>query len=208
MLLASSLPLSSLIQPAEAQTAMSFRTTEPAFSEEPGREQRQTTLTFDAQGTTSYAYPHIGRITNGTFQISSYPDERILTSGDIRHGQFSNSGDEPSIIMTSIVDGVLYTISTECRMMAGNEISVLAGGQNTSTFLGPVECSPSEGGGDGTTTTTTTTTTEQESSSTSNTTATVTVTTTQEDGDGDGILDANDNCPNLPHTRCFMEIQQ
>lgn len=27
----------------------------------------------------------------------------------------------------------------------------------------------------------------------------------QDDGDGDGILDANDKCPNLPHTRCYKE---
>jgi hypothetical protein len=29
--------------------------------------------------------------------------------------------------------------------------------------------------------------------------------TTTQDGDGDGIPIANDNCPNLPHTRCFKE---
>jgi hypothetical protein len=26
-----------------------------------------------------------------------------------------------------------------------------------------------------------------------------------QDGDGDGILDANDNCPYLPNTRCYKE---
>jgi hypothetical protein len=34
-------------------------------------------------------------------------------------------------------------------------------------------------------------------------------TTQQDDGDGDkdddGVLDANDNCPNLPNTRCYKE---
>jgi hypothetical protein len=30
-----------------------------------------------------------------------------------------------------------------------------------------------------------------------------------QDGDGDGILDANDNCPNLPHQDVIKkEIQQ
>ena len=50
-----------------------------------------------------------------------------------------------------------------------------------------VECS-SQGGGEDTN--------KQQSSSTTGTT---------QDGDGDGILDANDNCPNLPHTRCHKE---
>jgi thrombospondin type 3 repeat protein len=26
-----------------------------------------------------------------------------------------------------------------------------------------------------------------------------------QDRDGDGIPDANDNCPNLPNTRCYKE---
>ena len=55
-------------------------------------------------------------------------------------------------------------------------------------FNGIVECS-SQGGGD---------TTQSSSSSSS-------MTRSSQDGDGDGILDANDNCPNLPHTRCYKE---
>jgi hypothetical protein len=53
---------------------------------------------------------------------------------------------------------------------------------------GVVECSPQGGGG----------TTQSSSSS---------MTGTRQDGDrdGDGIPDANDNCPNLPHTRCYKE---
>jgi hypothetical protein len=31
------------------------------------------------------------------------------------------------------------------------------------------------------------------------------MTGTTQDGDGDGIPNANDNCPNLPHTRCYKE---
>ena len=49
-----------------------------------------------------------------------------------------------------------------------------------------LNCSSQVGGGG-------VTTTQQSSSS---------MTGTTRDGDGDGILDSNDNCPNLPHTRC------
>jgi Thrombospondin type 3 repeat len=56
--------------------------------------------------------------------------------------------------------------------------------QDVGDFSGPVECS-SQGGGDTTT----------QSSMGGN----------SQDGDGDGILDANDNCPNLSHTRCYKE---
>jgi hypothetical protein len=58
-------------------------------------------------------------------------------------------------------------------------------------FNGVVECSQERGEG----------TTQSSSSS---------MTGTTQDRDGDGILDANDNCPNLPHARCVIkkEIQQ
>jgi Thrombospondin type 3 repeat len=51
---------------------------------------------------------------------------------------------------------------------------------------GVVECS-SQGGG---------TTIQQSSSS---------MTGSSQDGDGDGIPNANDNCPNIPNTRCYKE---
>jgi hypothetical protein len=75
-------------------------------------------------------------------------------------------------------------ISTSCSTSASNDISVM----NIGDFKGPVECSSSQGGGNTTT-----------SSSLTGTT------TTAQDRDRDGILDANDNCPNLPNTRCYKE---
>ena len=81
-------------------------------------------------------------------------------------------------------------ITTSCSTSDTNNIDVFNGGDYVGAFQGPVECSPQ--GGDSTT----------QSSST-------TGTITQDDGDGDkdrdGKLDANDNCPNLPHTRCYKE---
>ncbi|MFL6511637.1 MAG: hypothetical protein ACJ70X_01665, partial [Nitrososphaera sp.] len=80
-------------------------------------------------------------------------------------------------------------ISTSCSTSATNHIDVTEiDGDDDGHFQGPVECSPQGGN----------TTTQQSSSSS------MTGTTTQ-DRDGDRIPDANDNCPNLPNTRCYKE---
>jgi hypothetical protein len=86
--------------------------------------------------------------------------------------------------------GDSLAIVTSCSTSNGNVINIGFLGQglnNFGTFYGAVDCS-SQGGGD--------TTTQSSSSMTG---------TTQQDRDGDGILDANDNRPNLPYTRCYKE---
>ena len=79
------------------------------------------------------------------------------------------------------------TIDTFCSTSNGNSIEVGFLGQGPAgfgTFNGAVDCS--QRGGD-------------------TTTQSFSMTGTTQDGDGDGIPNANDNCPNLPHTRCFKE---
>jgi hypothetical protein len=199
VVLLSAIPLIlfNLLQPVQAQTSMTFRTTKPAITEDPNTGQ-EFTLTFDAKGTTSSSDPQSGSISDGTFQIASRQDGTILTSGNIRHGGFSNSSNGVSITMDSTVlvgqDSYQYVISTACSTSEENEIDVMIMGGPHSEYTGPVECSTQGGGGGDTTT-------QQTSSST-------TGTTTQDgdsDRDGDGIPNANDNCPNLPHTRCYKE---
>ena len=69
MLLASSLPLSSLLQPVQAQTTMTFRATEPADGRD-GCMGGDATLAFDAQGTPSASNPQRLDITSGTFTVN------------------------------------------------------------------------------------------------------------------------------------------
>jgi hypothetical protein len=144
-------------------------------------------------------------ITGGTFQVNDRGDGQILYSGNIHGGRFANSSAGGSLIMYAAVNHVpngtsacastsdTLTIDTFCSTSNGNSIEVGFLGQEPAgfgTFNGAVDCSQ-RGGGD--------TTTPQSSSSSS-----MTGTTTQ-DGDGDGIPNANDSCPNLPHTRCYKE---
>jgi hypothetical protein len=83
-----------------------------------------------------------------------------------------------------ISSGDDISIITSCSTSDTNNIHVYASSQyELGSFEGAVECS-SQG--------------DTQSSSSS-------MTGGSQDGDGDGILDANDNCPNLPHTRCYEE---
>jgi hypothetical protein len=185
------LPLSHILQPVQAQTAMSFRTPTPAITEDPNTGLKYT-LIFDAQGTfsSSSGYQRI----SGTFQISSQQDGTILTSGHITHGVFSNGSSGASITMNGLVikgqDTYYYTINTDCSTFEDNKIIVEIEGGPRPEYSGPVECSPT---GEGST------------AHPSSSTGTTTTTATTQDRDGDGILDANDNCPNLPNTRCYKE---
>ena len=214
VLLSTPLLLSNLLQPVHAQSNFSFRTTGPAD----GHIECSNTaakLTFDAQGSPSASNPQRVDITGGTFQISDSSDRQILYSGNIQNGRFSNSsaGGGGSLIIYTAVNHVpngtsacastsdTLTIDTGCSTNNENSIEIGFLGQGADgfgTFRGAVDCSSQIGGGGDSTTT------QQSSSSSSSSTATVTVTTT-EDRDGDGILDANDNCPNLPHTSCYKE---
>jgi hypothetical protein len=190
--------LSNLLQPVQAQSNFSFRTTQPVD----GVVECSSTgarLTFDAQGSPSSSNPQRVDITGGTFQINDRGDGQILYSGNIHSGRFANSSAGGSLIMHTAVDRVPngtsacastsdnLTIDTFCSTSNGNSIEVGFLGQGPAgfgAFNGAVDCS--QRGGD---------TTTQSSS----------ITGTTQDGDGDGILDANDNCPNLTHTSCYKE---
>ncbi len=192
---------------------MTFRTTKPADGVvECSRS--AATLTFDAQGTPSSSNPQRVDITGGTFQIGDMKDGQMLYSGNITNGRFSNAGEGAgNIIVYANVNhvssgtypcastGETLTIDTPCSVSNENPIDVGILGlglDGFGSFTGAVDCS-SQSGGD------TATTTQQSSSTTGTTTTTTTTITTTQDRDRDGISDANDNCPNLPNTRCYKE---
>jgi hypothetical protein len=116
-----------------------------------------------------------------------------LSSGSISRGSLTDLSGGAKLNLQSIIGDPAnpLVIDTRCSTSATNGIFVhLVTGAPVGGFSGVVECS-SQGGN-------TTTTNQQESSSSS-------MTGGSQDRDGDGILDANDNCPNLPHTRCYKE---
>jgi hypothetical protein len=190
MLLATSPLLLFTPVPAQAQSSFSFRTTQPAngavlCSSTAAR------LTFDAQGMPSSSNPQHVDVTGGTFQISDSHDGQILYSGNINTGRFANSSEGGSLILYADVNstsscastGDTLTIDTACGTSNENPINIGFQGVSPTgfgTFRGAVECSQ---GGENT----------------------QSMTGSSQDGDGDGILDANDNCPNLPYTRCYQE---
>jgi hypothetical protein len=182
LLFASPLVLSNpvLLQPAQAQTVMTFKTPSPATG--PG-----SNLAFDVYGNTSTSDPQNVEITNGTIHLQA--QQRY--TGEVTYGSFTNDSSGASITFSTKIDNLDYTVSSPCSSSGDNQIDV-SNKYGTSKFQGPVECSPQGGGS-----------TTQQSSSTTGTT------TQQDDGDGDkdddGVLDANDNCPNLPNTRCYKE---
>jgi hypothetical protein len=188
LLAASPLVISNLLlQPAQAQTTLSFKTPIPANGT--GVAQGGA-LTFDAQGDTFRSSDQL--YATGTYTITDI-STGANSSGSILRVQgccLSNPSNGDKISMDTAGSGVSYLISTSCSTSANNDISLIntEGGGEELDFSGPVECSSSQGGGGGNTT--------QSSSMTG---------TTTQDRDGDGILDANDNCPNLPHTRCYKE---
>ena len=169
------------------------------------------TLSFDARGTPSSSNPQLVDITRGTFTVTASDDAQKTYSGSFDGGSFtSNSGgglekfafigttDNISNAANCSIEDITFLIGAPCSTSndggASNPVTIsthyIDQGQAPvfNNFNAVVECSSQ--GGD---------TTTQSSSTT-----TVTV-TTQDDRDGDGILDANDNCPNLPHTRCYKE---
>ena len=210
LLLAANIPLTLsnlLLQPVQAQSSFSFRTTQPADGVVECSS-TGATLTFDAQGSPSSSNPQRVDITGGTFQINDRGEGgHILYSGNINSGRFDNNtsgggglnldahvNHVPNGTSACASTGDILTIVTPCSTSNGNSIYVGFLGQGLGgfgTFTGAVECSSQGGRGD-------TTTTPQSSSS-------MTGTSTQDDRDGDGIPNANDNCPNLPHTRCYKE---
>jgi hypothetical protein len=189
MLASPVLPFSNplLLQPVQAQTVMTFKTPSPATG--PG-----SNLAFDVYGNTSTSDPQNVEITNGTIHLQA--QQRY--TGEVTYGSFTNDSSGASITFSTKIDNLDYTVSSPCSSSGDNQIDV-SNKYGTSKFQGPVECTSSQsGGGD--------TTAQPPSSSPSSLTGT---TTQQDDGDGDkdddGVLDANDNCPNLPNTRCYKE---
>ena len=197
LMTSSSLPLFNLV-PAQAQSSASFRTVQPAEGSLCTGERAY--LTFDAQGTTSSGSALLS-LTGGTFQItnSSRDGGQILYSGNVQRGEFSNNtaialayhvNHVPSSGRACATTGDLLFVGSSCSTSEGNSIDTrLSTGNAFADFTGAVECSLGDN----------TATTQQSSSSLTGTT------TTAQDRDRDGILDANDNCPNLPNTRCYKE---
>jgi len=194
LMTSSSLPLFNLV-PAQAQSSVSFQTVLPAEGTLCTSEQAY--LTFDAQGTTTSGST-ILKMTGGTFQITdSSRSRQILYSGNIQRGEFNDTGQEAKISLAYFVNHVsdtahpctttndLFFIYSSCSTSENNSIATHFSSGNA-PFTGGVECSLGD------------TTTTQQSSSTGST-------TTSQDRDRDGILDANNNCPNLPNTRCYKE---
>jgi len=136
-------------------------------------------------------------ITGGTFRITSIHDGQTLYSGNIYGGRYVSTSAGGSFGMSAqandvtnntsscISSGEDISILTSCSTSDTNSIHVYAPNQyELASFEGAVECSSQRN--------------TQSSSSSS-------MAGSSQDGDGDGILDANDNCPNLPHTRCYKE---
>ncbi len=200
ILLLSSPPLlCNLLQPVQAQGSVTFRTTEPSRGDDVCTS-NTATITFDAHGTPSSSNPQLVDISGGIFQITSIHDGQTLYGGNIHGGRYVNTSAGGSFGMSAqandvtnntsscISSGEDISLLTSCSTSDTNSIHVYAPNQyELASFEGAVECSPQ---GD----------TQSSSSSMRG--------GSQDgdgDGDGDGIPNANDNCPNLPHTRCFKE---
>jgi hypothetical protein len=198
------LPLSNplLLQPVQASSIgssssspgdISFRTPTPATGNMFGSPDNDVKLTFNAQGTNLVSPQRLD--TKGTYLITS-KEEGTLYNGSVVYVQgcclTNNSMGEFIHLFANIPVNSGISITTSCSTSDSNHVDVFNGGNYIGAFQGPVECSPQGGGS-----------TTQQSSSTTGTT------TQQDDGDGDkdddGVLDANDNCPNLPNTRCYKE---
>jgi hypothetical protein len=133
LLLASPLlPFSkALLQPVQAQTAMTFGTPTPAISEEGG------SLTFEAHGTNTSSDFKTAKITGGTFNNTG-------EDGTIRNGNFNNNSGQNSLDLAVVLNNPpqdLFVISTSCSTSTFNLISV--GGV---PYRGAVECSTKGGG--------------------------------------------------------------
>jgi hypothetical protein len=184
-----------LLQPVQAQSSVTFRTTEPSRGNDVCTS-NTAMITFDAHGTPSSSNPQFVDITGGTFRITSIHDGQTLYSGNIYGGKYISTSGGGNVGMSAQANDV--TNNTSSCISSGEDISILTSCSTSDTnsidvytpnryelasFEGAVECS-SQG--------------DTQSSSSSTTGG-------SQDGDGDGILDANDNCPNLPNTRCYKE---
>jgi hypothetical protein len=103
----------SLLQPAQAQTVMTFKTPNPATG--PG-----SNLTFDAYGNTSTSDPQNVEITNGTIQLHAHQ----TYTGEVTHGSFTDDSSGVSITFSDKIDNLDYTVSSPCSSSGDNQIDV------------------------------------------------------------------------------------
>jgi hypothetical protein len=172
---------------------MTFKTPKPADGIT-GDTDIAATLTFDVHGTTTPGSTNL-KVTNGTFQITSKENGKILQSGSISRGSFTDLSGGAKLSLDSIIRDPAnpLIIDTHCSTSATNGIGVqILGVAPVGVFSGVVECSPQGGN--------TTTTNQQESSSSSSMAA-----GSSQDGDGDGIPDSSDKCTHNSNPRCFKE---
>jgi hypothetical protein len=186
MLASQVLPFSSLLQPVQAQSNLSFRTPIPAngsYSTD-----NTASITFDAQGETFISSERLEA--NEAYQITDSSSGQVLSSGSISRVQgccVSNPSNGDKITVVAGPGGTTL-ISTSCSTSASNHISLLPPeGGDTGDFSGPVECSNQGGGGNTTS-----------SSMTGST-------TTAQDRDRDGIPDSSDSCTHTSNPRCYKE---
>ena len=179
-----------LLQPVQATSLPTSMRTQNPVNLGKSCGSANTTLTFEAKGNGK-------TLTNGTFQITnSSSSGQILWSGDI----FNAANDGPlyelyyrvkgPTLICGIGGSLLEIKTAGCSNLdSGQAVAIELSTQEGSIgdyFPGVVNCEfPSD-------------TTAQPSSSSM-------ATGSSQDRDGDGILDANDNCPNLPNTRCYKE---
>jgi len=213
LLLVSPLVLSHfLLQPAQAQTLMIFKTPKPATYTDPDTGQ-EATLTFDAQGTTTPSGPQAAKITNGTIQVNlpgsngNGPTQTL--TGNITSGAYITSRSPPGIQFYATIQNADFLVESACTTSGDNPIEVNPGDSSGGTFSGgvfsgAVECSPSQGGGDATAQPPSLTGSSQgiDRGSGSNSTDS---NSNNKDGDRDGIPDSSDRCNHNSNPRCFKE---
>ena len=200
LLLASPLVLFDfLLQPAQAQTLMTFQTLGPARGRDPASGD-DLALTFNVYGTTSSPNPQSVKITGGTVQLQDDPEnDGTIYNGTAFDGAYTNDSKEgPNFYFSTTLDDTGYDISSACSTSGENTISLSLSDDVTVGFGGEVECST--GGGN----------TASSSSSSSSTPMTGTSAQDRDssrdgDADGDGIPDSNDRCTHNSNHRCFKE---
>ena len=117
LLSSSPLPLSNLLlQPVQAQTTMTFKTSKPTTYTDPDTGQ-EFTLTFDAQGTTTSSGPQAPKITNGTIQehVSGSNGNGPQTfTGNITSGFYTTGDNGPGITFYATIQNADYYVQSAC----------------------------------------------------------------------------------------------
>jgi Thrombospondin type 3 repeat len=197
LLTTSPLLLFNLLQPIQASesSSASMHTTAPAD----GTVCPSSTvahIVFDAQGTYSSPYREFTNI-GGSFQIYSDAGGNfsMLYDGDIIDAEFTPSTGGWLLELIGALEGIYN--NTTCVPKGSYHIQIVTPCGNPAPitvnlenklhlgdFNGRVGCDPVP---------------PQSSSMAAG---------SSQDRDGDGVPDANDNCPNIPNTRCYKEGTQ